>query len=378
MKYDVIIIGGGPAGSSAARRAAQLGARVLLLEKKPMPRPKLRGGWVSNYALRLLRFEIASHLTETPFHTLTLAHEKTSVTFAPKTPLGIFVDRSAFDHCLVERARSSGVDLRYEKAVAVGPQGAPIEVRTTEQTYEADGVIICTGTAGDLVRTVRPLDTPRQSAACVEQQIPVEFADTLAISPGEARLNFGTVPHGYAWVLHHGSYLLVGIGCRRHDSPDLSEAFKSFWEQLTLPPDLLHPVGHLIPLGGFRRCLGQGRRLLAGDAAGMVDALSGEGIAGAIESGQLAADSLAADGRRDAARLYSDTCRRALLPQLRWSLAFAWGFYHNPAWFLQTLNRCPGSLDRYGEVLEHHHSYAWYLSWLLRNRFRSLIQDKIR
>jgi geranylgeranyl reductase family protein len=378
MKYDVIVIGGGPAGSSAALRAARLGARVLLLEKNPMPRPKLCGGWVSNYALRLFRFDVATHLIETPFHTLTLADEKTSVTFSPKLPLGILVDRAEFDHFLVEQAMCSGAEVRWQKAVAVEHQGGSIQVRTTEQTHEAGGVVICTGASGDLVRTVRALDTPRQSAACVEQRVPVDFADNLAISVGEARLNFGTVPHGYAWVLHHGTYLLVGIGCRRYGSPDLRDAFKSFWERLTLPPDLFHPVGHLIPIGGFRRRVGRGRCLLAGDAAGMVDALSGEGIAGAIESGQLAADALAADGRRDAARLYSDACRRALLPHLRWSLAFAWGFYRQSKWFLQLLNRCPGSLDRYGEVLEHRHSYAWYLSKLLKDRFRSLIQDKIR
>jgi geranylgeranyl reductase family protein len=373
MKYDIIIIGGGPAGSSSALHAAQLGARVLLLEKKPMPRPKLCGGWVSRYALSRLGFAIAPQIVETPFNTMELTDGVSRVELKPEQALGVFVDRGSFDHFLVEQAQRSGAQIRTEKALAIDSQGSKIQVRTTESTHQAGGVIICTGAAGDLVKAVRPLDTVRQSAACIEQRVPVEFAGPLGISEGQARLCFGMVPYGYGWILHHGTYLLVGIGCRRHGSPDLLAAFRSFWETLSLPQELLDPVGHLIPLGGFGRRLGRGRCLLAGDAAGMVDALSGEGIAGAIESGQLAAEALAAGGDSDAAALYRDSCRRSMLPHLRWSLRFAWAFYRSPGWLLRSFKQDPDLIQRYGEVLERRRSYPWFLSRFAGRRLRTSV-----
>jgi geranylgeranyl reductase family protein len=370
MKYDIIIIGGGPAGSSSALHAAQLGARVLLLEKTSMPRPKLCGGWVSHYALGRLGFAIAPQIVEAPFNSMELADGVSRVALTPEKGLGVFVDRASFDHFLVEQAQRSGAEIRCEKALAIDSQGSKVQVRTTQSTHQSGGVVICTGASGDLVRTVRPLDTVRQSAACIEQRIPVEFGGRLGISEGQARLCLGMVPYGYGWILHHGTYLLVGIGCRRHRSPDLRAAFKSFWETLFLPPDLLCPKGHLIPLGGYDRRLGRGRCLLAGDAAGMVDALNGEGIAGAIESGQMAAEALTAGPDSDAAALYRDSCRRSLLPHLRWSLRFAWAFYRHPGWFLRSFSQDPELIQRYGEVLERHRSYSWYLSQFIRRRLR--------
>jgi len=373
MSYDVIVIGGGPSGSSAALRAAQLGARVLLLEKTSMPRPKLCGGWVSRYALSRLGFEIAPQIVETSFRSLELSDSASSVTLAPEQALGIFVDRASFDHFLLEQAQAGGAQIRTEKALAVDSQGSRIQVRTTESTHEAGGVVICTGAAGALVGSVRRLDTACQSAACIEQRVPVEFADPLGIGEGQARLCLGAVPYGYGWILHHGAYLLVGIGCRRHGSPDLLAAFKSFWETLSLPPELPSPRGHLLPIGGYDRRLGRERCLLAGDAAGMVDALNGEGIAGAIESGQMAAEALAAGPDSDAAALYRDSCRRSLVPHLRWSLRFAWAFYRSPGWFLRSFKQDPDLIQRYGEVLERRRSYPWFLSRFAGRRLRTSI-----
>ncbi len=374
MTHDLVIIGGGPAGSAAAHRAAQLGARVLVLEKKPMPRPKLCGGWVSRYALGLLPFAIPLQIIEVPFRRMTITDGDSTLVHSPKEPLGIFVDRARFDQFLLKQAQEAGAEVRWEKALAIRAHGAELRVTTGEAEYNASGVIIATGATGDLIKTVRPLDTARESAACLEQRVPVEYAEQLSVNEGEGRFFVGTAPHGFGWVLHHGSYILVGIGQRRSGEATLLPNFRRLWERLTLPTTLIgpigpfRPIGHIIPLGGHPRQSGRGRCLLAGDAAGMVDAQSGEGIAGAIESGQLAAVALTRDSSSGAARTYSELCELSLLPHLRWSRRFAWGFYRNPRRVLSVLASLPDALGRYTAVVDHRESYPRYMLWLLGQR----------
>lgn len=377
MNYDIIIIGGGPAGSSAAHRAAQLGAKVLVLEKKSMPRPKLCGGWVSRQALSLLPFVIPDELIEAPFRRMEITDGTSSLSYSPDEPLGVFVDRATFDQYLLERAQQVGAEVRWEKAVSVLHENPVIRVRTDTAEYSAGSVIICTGAAGDLVRTVREPDTVGQSAVCLEQRISVDYARRLGLDEGEGRFFLGAAPRGFGWILHHGAYLLVGVGQRRSGEATLLPNFRRLCERLALligPIGLLGPIrptGHIIPLGGHSRRLGVGRCLLAGDAAGMVDAQSGEGIAGAIESGQLAACALTANSTADAVTLYTGLCERSLLPHLRWSRRFAWGFYHNPGWALRTLAAIPGALQRYCDVIDRRDSYPKYIRWLVGQRLRN-------
>ena len=372
MNHDIIVIGGGPAGSSAALRAAQLGARVLLLEKDPMPRPKLCGGWVSRYALSLLPFELPRDLIEVPFRSMELTDGTSRVTITPSVSLGVLVDRATFDQYLLEQARLAGAEVRWEKAIDVLPESSEIQVRTSDSRYTAGGVIICTGASGELVKTVRLPDTIHQSAACVEQRLSADFADLLNVGEGDGRFFFGGTACGFGWVLHHGSYLLVGIGQRRDLGSDLVANFTRFCDSLALPREVIHHTGHLVPLGGHSRKLGQGRCLLAGDAAGMVDAQNGEGIAGAIESGRLAAKALATGSSSNAAAAYSTLCEWSLLPHLRWSRRFAWGFYHSSRWALKALETIPHSLEQYMNVLERRQSYPRYLFWIITQRLLRL------
>ncbi|MBI5866680.1 MAG: NAD(P)/FAD-dependent oxidoreductase [candidate division Zixibacteria bacterium] len=380
MTHDLVIIGGGPAGSAAAYRAAKRGAKVLVLEKRAMPRPKLCGGWVSRYALGLLPFAIPPEIIEAPFRSMEITDGESTLIHSPQEPLGIFVDRATFDQFLLEQAQEAGAEVRWEKALAIQTQSAGLRVKTREAEYDTSGVIIATGAAGDLIKTVRPPDTAHESAACLEQRVPAEYAEQLNISRGEGRFFIGAVPHGFGWVLHHGAYLLVGVGQRRDSDSALVPNFLGLWDRLALPTTLIGPIrptGHIIPFGGHPRQIARGRCLLAGDAAGMVDAQSGEGIAGAIESGQLAAEALTRDSSPDVSRTYCELCELSLLPHLRWSRRFAWGFYRNPRRALSVLASFPDALERYTAVVDHRDSYPRYMLWLLGQcLLRSISRDR--
>jgi geranylgeranyl reductase family protein len=370
--YDVIVIGGGPAGSSAARTAARLNARVLLLERHAMPRPKLCGGWVTNRALSALGFDLPRDLVECNFGRAELRYRDTGAYFTPDKPIGVFVSRASFDHYLVQRASEAGVTVRYESANAIGEDGTRLVVHLADGQVTADGVILCCGANSHLIRTLREPDTPPQSAICVEQNLPAELAGQFELQPGTARLYFGMVPHGYGWLLHHGGYLVVGIGCHRSHCDDLKELYSAFWDQLGLPRSLQLPKGHPIPLGGFRRDLGRGRLLSAGDAAGMVDAFSGEGIAFAIRSGQLAAQALAGAANVSAAAAYYQSCRTEISQHLRMSLWAARAYHTAPRLFLKAFCSNPTVLSQYNEVLEGKRDYKQFILGTLRTRLAAV------
>jgi geranylgeranyl reductase family protein len=370
--FDVIVIGGGPAGSSAARTAAQLNARVLLLERHVMPRPKLCGGWVTNRALKALDFELPSDLVECHFDRAELRYQDTGADFAPSEPIGIFVSRASFDHHLERRAREAGVTVRYESANAISEEGARFVVHLGSGQITADGVILCCGANSNLIRAVREPDTPRQSAICMEQNLPVDLADQFDLQPGTARLYFGLVPYGYGWLLHHGEYLVTGIGCRRSHCADLRGLYDAFWSQLSPPRSLQAPKGHPIPLGGFSRRLGRGRLLSAGDAAGMVDAFSGEGIAFAIRSGQLAAKALADATNAGAAATYLQSCRTEILQHLRMSLWAARAYHSAPRLFLRSFCSNHAVLSQYNEVLDGNQDYKQFILNALKTRLAAV------
>lgn len=366
--YDIIVIGGGPAGSSAALRAARRGARVLLLEKQPMPRPKLCGGWVSERAIGLLDVDLPASLTARPFLRASLEFRDVSQVYRPDEQLGIFVDRAQFDHHLFDQARDAGVDWSFESVRGITLDSSRYVVTSEQTTYRSHAVVLCVGSNSPLITQLRPVDAPDQSAIAIEQRIPAEYADRWELVPGDAWLSFGVVDYGYGWALHHGDYLLVGVGAMRSRVENIRSLLAELWHQWQLPLELFAPEGHLIPLGGHKRLLGRGRLLSAGDAAGMVDPFNGEGIAGAIRSGQLAADALVEHAGDDAARVYVNACTKELLNELRTARRVADLFHGLPERLVRGFCSDPRLAAEYHDVLRQRLTYAAFMRRLVKRR----------
>ena len=325
-----------------------------------MPRPKLCGGWVSSRAQRFLGFAIPAEVVNHQFRHLELCCGESGSTFSPPDPFGVFVDRAVFDSFLLRHAENAGVAIKFERAVGIVQSANAITVQTAKAAHTAAVAIMCTGAAGSLSASLRPADPPRKSGVCLEQRVPVEFAANWEIPPGTARLFFGEIPFGYGWILHHGTYVLIGVGCRRTSSRNLRQYYGQLCDQLALSDDLRAPQGHPIPLGGFRRLLGRGRCLLAGDAAGFVDAFTGEGISYAIRSGQLAAEVLTSVSDRDPVGAYQHACSAEILRPIRQSLWMARVFHHLPRRQLRRLCENPATASGYYEILEGRSNYVRY------------------
>lgn len=317
MRYDVIVIGGGPAGSTAAREAAAAGARVLLLDRAAFPRDKPCGGGVNLRAARLLPFDLA------PVCERTITGVRFSLQlgsgFTRRYPgtLTFMTQRSRLDAFLVERAVAAGAELREREPVRAIEANGRLTVRARGGTYVADVLIGADGANGVTARFTG-LDGPRDLAVALEGNVylpggvPDPWRDTLA-------LNLGGIAGGYGWLFPKGDHVNIGVGGWKY----LAGGFRTHLERLVRyygldPKDIRNVRGHHLPVRRRGASLVRERVMLAGDAAGLVDPLSGEGIYAAIASGRMAAAHALAfiDGRAADLRGYQQQVDHELGPEL--------------------------------------------------------------
>jgi flavin-dependent dehydrogenase len=136
--------------------------------------------------------------------------------------------------------------------------------------------------------------------------------------------------------------------------------------------------GHVIPVGGIRRTLSNGRVLLAGDAAGFMDSFTGEGIAYAIRSGQIAVEAiskvLSQGGARRLPGDYEATCERESGSNLRYSLLLARLMHRFPGVFFKLLAGNQDVIDNFARVATGRWGYKRYLRWLLPRLWKYLVR----
>jgi geranylgeranyl reductase family protein len=290
MRYHVVIIGAGPAGSTAARHLAQSGLSVLLLEKAVMPRVKPCGGALTHRALTLLPLGVESFLQEHPQSWTFQGRTTPAVTIERDQPYCHIVERQHFDRFLAEAAGHAGAEVHDGEALQSLYLENPrrVQLVTTADRYEADWVIAADG-APSLTAKLAGFPRPRQGAA-IEAEVAVN-AHEFAPYQGRVEIHLGRYPWGYAWVIPRAGILNLGVGSFRPNSFALKEQFFAFVERI-VGRRQVHPLGHTLPYRlSFEPPL-RGRILFVGDAAGYMDALSAEGIYSALRSGLLAAQSI--------------------------------------------------------------------------------------
>ena len=364
--YDLAVVGAGPAGSSAARRASQLGLRVLLVDKAAMPREKTCGGAVSHRAQGYLDFSLPLHLLDSECYGARVCYGALSSEGRCSERIAVLVSRERFDSFLLQKAQESGAEHRTAHVRDVQDEGRTVLLRTPAGEVRARAAILAHGAHGNLYQRVRPQDTPAESGICLEARVPAAAAP---LPPGLIDIHFGVAAFGYGWVFPHGSYCSVGVGGLRDRFPRPREAFEGFCEGLGIPARDLRPRGHFIPCGGVRRTLAANRLFLAGDAAGFVDPFDGEGIAYAIRSGQLAAESVheSLRGHEDfcaGARGYTARCHSEFGRNLGYSLLVTRLMHRFPDLLLRIFAGDRRVLERYLEVPMQDLSYQGFLAWL--------------
>jgi len=278
--YDAIVVGAGPAGSTCAYRLATAGASVLLLDRARFPRDKACGGAVTARAMRELPIDIDQVVERVVSRfELRMPHRQGFSRDAP-TPLAYMTQRRRLDAYLVARAVAAGAELRDG---------------TTASEIRQDGVddnhaLAVIGADGANGISRRGIAAHRSNAVALEGNISVagvsleRYAERLV-------LEFGTIPGGYGWIFPKGDHLNVGVGGWKAEAPNLRKHLARLCEAHGFDDTALTDVrGHHLPFRKRGSALASGRIALIGDAAGLADPLSGDGIYEAALSAKLAAN----------------------------------------------------------------------------------------
>jgi geranylgeranyl reductase family protein len=289
QSHDVIVVGAGPAGATLAYELAKRGIGVLVLEKEKLPRYKCCAGGVTSKAAKLLDFDI-SEVTEDVIHEVSFTFNLGSPYLGQHSqPLIYTVMRDAFDYFLVQRAQQLGAALMDgQKVTQVEVSADWVEISTADNTFRSRLVV---GADGAYSVVVRELGMGRsiEYLGGIESEIVVPEAE-LAKWKSRAQIDLGCIPGGYAWVFPKRNHLSIGVGCQASKTRDLHAHHQKFLNSLSMGNyTIARSSSHLIPTCTKGRLVWQNKALLLGDAAGLADPLTGEGIYNAIQSAQLAA-----------------------------------------------------------------------------------------
>jgi geranylgeranyl reductase family protein len=309
-RFDVIVVGAGPAGSTAAYRLARAGARVALLERAAFPRDKPCGGGLTGRALREVPVDVSPVVEhEVDRMELGLRYGRRIVRRS-RGRLVAMTQRIRLDAYLAEQAAAAGVDLRDgTKVTAVGDG----EVQTAQGTLVAEAVIGADGVNGVTARSVG-FEQRITYGVALEGNVPNAAARAERYA-ATAVVELGAIAGGYAWVFPKGDHVNVGVGGWEHEGPHLRDHLWRLCDEHGIPRDGVESLrGYRLPLRRPPSSPARGRIALAGDAAGLVDPLSGDGMYEAFVSGRLAADA-AIDllaGRQDTLEPYAAALDRAI------------------------------------------------------------------
>lgn len=285
MVFDIIVIGAGPAGAAAARTAAAAGLRTALVDKARFPRDKLCGGGFTGRAARYYREifapELPGDFTSKSSVTLYGFGEKLGV--IGDIPPVYLTMRLALDDHLVALALAAGAqDFTGQRITDLAPEAGRVGL-ASGITLSAPIVIGADGVSSATARALfgRPFD-PARIGFALEAEGPA--------LPAEAplRIDMGAANWGYGWSFPKRGSHTVGVGGVHSRNPDLKARMHAYMAALDLPPDT-RIKGQYLPFGQARKTPGRDNVLLAGDAAWLVDPVTGEGIAYAMKSGQQAA-----------------------------------------------------------------------------------------
>ncbi|MGH2444291.1 MAG: geranylgeranyl reductase family protein [Chloroflexota bacterium] len=317
MNFDTIVIGAGPAGSTAARECASRGLSTLLLDRAEFPRDKPCGGGVNVRAARLLPFDLTP-VVERRIHAMQIsvkqrhAFERRSI-----EPLCYLTQRRHLDTFMVEKAIHAGARFQEGVAVTEVSRGERrVEVRAGRQTFTGQALVIADGANGPSAR-LAGVRVARSKGIALEgnvtqERYPIQWQDRFGIDVGAIR-------GGYGWLFPKGDHLNIGIGGMASEGPALRKHLNSLADFYGVDSTSLWALkGHPLPVRLPGGSVVDGNVAVVGDAAGLLDPLTGEGIYGAIWSGRAAAAAIAPFCAGDTANLhvYQDAIDRELAEDL--------------------------------------------------------------
>lgn len=327
-RFDAIVVGAGPAGSTAARELAASGARVLIVDRAEFPRYKACGGGIPLRTERLLPFPIDS-VVEDSVSLLDVAYRgRHRFVRDSGTPFAHMVMRERFDHLLLEHARHAGAEFRSGTTVRTLEMNGHVRV-TGADGFEAEAErLVCADGAHSPVGKMAGLGKGIAECAAWEVEVRAPTSRRGAYR-STALIELGYHPWGYAWVFPKGSVLSIGIVLPPEQAGTMKDRVAAYLERLGLagtPVDIAR--GHKVRFRRGGEPIANGLALLAGDSAGLADEFTEEGIYYAIESGRIAARNVLRSLSGVASlETYQRDIDREVMPELRAARLIGFMFY---------------------------------------------------
>jgi geranylgeranyl reductase family protein len=303
--WDVIVIGAGPAGATAARVAAERGASVLLLDRAAFPRYKTCGGGLLGESLQLIPERARATIESRVSESVATDRFARAVTLTDPSPYLALVRRAEFDEALARAAQDAGarfvdgvavreiaesVPASHPTASEAEPAARLVTVRTTAGTAAGRVVIGADGTGGRAGRHV----------GVIAGGTDLGLEDEVAMPADNGRwrdrvyLDWGGASGSYAWVFPKRESLTIGV-IQKKGAPDQTRDYLAAWRRHLGLQDAatLHSSGHLTHWRTPDSPLRRGSVIVAGDAAGLLEPWTREGISFALRSGAWAGEAAA-------------------------------------------------------------------------------------
>jgi geranylgeranyl reductase family protein len=288
--HTAVVIGGGPAGAAAARTLARQGVDVCVLDKAVFPRPKLCGGLLTLRSRKLFTRIFGDAAWEQAFEYesqgISLFHRERCLSEVDGHSVLYFTCRRRFDDYLLSLAAQAGATLCVGDGVAALDLKGKVCRLQSGQEIGYDYLIGADGVNSMVARTLFGASYDRKKIAfALEMDVDRALLHRDVTRP---EIYFGIVKWGYGWVFPKRDTVTVGVGGIQARNPHMKRDFEAFLTHLfgTIPAGKIK--GHHIPFGDYKQRPGSDHVLLAGDAAGLVEPITGEGIAFAMQSGHFA------------------------------------------------------------------------------------------
>ncbi|MEL7254806.1 MAG: geranylgeranyl reductase family protein [Pseudomonadota bacterium] len=287
IDIDVVVIGAGPAGSAAAMSARAQGASVAIIDKARFPRSKLCGGLITGRCAQHLHdvfgLDVDCDLFEArdDFEFFMDGAKLARMRDVPRAYLTMRFDLDAvlFDLALGHGAQDfSGrrvEDLDLDRR----------RLRLSDGTTLRFGVLI--GADGVRSRVAEALFGQSFDPTKIGFALEIEDKTLLSGPQATIRVDFAAAAWGYGWSFPKKASTTIGVGGLQVENPAMKARLSAYLDMLGTGQDA-KIKGHFLPFGGYRNRPGRGAVLLAGDAAGFVDPITGEGIGYAVQSGAMA------------------------------------------------------------------------------------------
>jgi geranylgeranyl reductase family protein len=309
MEYDVVIVGAGPAGSTAAKNLAEKGVSVLLLDKAEFPRDKPCGGGLPTRVRKRFPY-IEPFIDSISYGGKTLSSSlRYVVTIERDKPFMETVLREKFDAGLLDIAKKAGVVFRSGCSVVDVAVQSDKVCCTLEngETIESQVIIGCDGVRSIVAEKTNLCEKLENFCICLMQEQPMSPAQIKKYFSEKRMVHFFIKVQGvagYGWIFPKKNCVNLGIGEFHVSAQELKskkplkEMYEGFvtllQDQKMLPSDfkIENLMGATLPVFPLKKTYAD-RVLLCGDAAGFINPITGEGIYYAMVSGQLSADVIA-------------------------------------------------------------------------------------